>query len=112
MLARGARTVVASLWPVPDEIGARLMTEFYKHMHQEDMGSEAALSAAMRSLAQRKRSSHPALWAAFRSFYDHSGWLGGPTAKRDESGQENQALAGRRQSGWSSRCLWPYRPTN
>ncbi len=65
MLARGARAVVASLWPVPDEIGARLMTEFYQHMLHDSMGPEAALGEAMRSLASRERSADPALWAAF-----------------------------------------------
>jgi CHAT domain-containing protein len=66
MLARGARAVVASLWPVPDEIGAQLMTDFYQHMLRDSMRPEAALSAAMRSMALRERSSDPALWAAFQ----------------------------------------------
>ena len=66
MLARGARAVVASLWPVPDEIGARLMTDFYEHMLHEAMAPEAALSAVMRSMAARERSADPALWAAFQ----------------------------------------------
>jgi CHAT domain-containing protein/tetratricopeptide (TPR) repeat protein len=66
MLARGARAVVASLWQVPDEIGAHLMTDLYKYMQLEHMGPEAALSAAMRSMALRERSSDPALWAAFQ----------------------------------------------
>ena len=66
MLARGARAVVASLWPVPDEIGARVMTEFYQHMLRDSMRPEAALGVAMRSMALRERSSDPALWAAFQ----------------------------------------------
>jgi CHAT domain-containing protein/tetratricopeptide (TPR) repeat protein len=66
MLARGARAVVASLWPVPDEIGARLMTEFYQHMLHDSMGPEAALGTAMRSIASHERSADPALWAAFQ----------------------------------------------
>jgi CHAT domain-containing protein/tetratricopeptide (TPR) repeat protein len=66
MLARGARAVVASLWTVPDEIGARLMTEFYQHMLHDSMDPEAALGTAMRSMAVRDRSSDPALWAAFQ----------------------------------------------
>src|SRR6516165_10396669 len=59
MLTRGARAVVASLWAVPDEIGARLMTEFYQHMLHDSMGPEEALGAAMRSMALRERSSDP-----------------------------------------------------
>jgi CHAT domain-containing protein len=66
MLARGARAVVASLWPVPDEIGARLMTEFYQHMLQDSMGPEAALGTTMRSIALHEPSADPALWAAFQ----------------------------------------------
>ncbi|HLY51373.1 MAG TPA: CHAT domain-containing protein [Steroidobacteraceae bacterium] len=66
MLARGARAVVASLWPVPDEIGARLMTEFYRHMLQDSMDPEAALGAAMRSMVLRHPPVDPALWAAFQ----------------------------------------------
>ena len=66
MLARGARAVVASLWPVPDEIGARLMTEFYQHMLQDSMGPEAALGTTMRSIASHEPSADPALWAAFQ----------------------------------------------
>jgi CHAT domain-containing protein len=66
MLARGARAVVASLWPVPDEIGARLMTEFYQHMLHDSMRPETALGSAMRSTALRNRSADPALWAAFQ----------------------------------------------
>jgi len=66
MLARGARAVVASLWPVPDEIGARLMTEFYQHMLHDSMGPEAALSTAMRSMVLHQPPADPALWAAFQ----------------------------------------------
>ena len=54
MLARGARAVVASLWPVADEIGARLMTEFYRHLLHDSM-APAALGAAMRSVVSQTR---------------------------------------------------------
>ena len=66
MLARGAQAVVASLWPVPDEIGARLMTEFYQHMLHDSMDPMVALGTAMRSIALRERSADPAHWAAFQ----------------------------------------------
>ncbi|MBV9726516.1 MAG: CHAT domain-containing protein, partial [Gammaproteobacteria bacterium] len=66
MLARGAHAVVASLWPVPDEVSARLMTEFYQHMLQASMRPEAALGTAMRSVASREPSADPALWGAFQ----------------------------------------------
>jgi len=65
-LARGARAVVASLWPVSDEIGARLMTEFYRHLLHDSMSAPAALGAAMRSVVSHDASADPALWAAFQ----------------------------------------------
>jgi CHAT domain-containing protein len=66
VLARGARAVVGSLWPVSDEIGARLMTEFYRHLLRDSMSAPAALAAATRSVVSRERAADPALWAAFQ----------------------------------------------
>ena len=66
MLARGAQAVVASLWSVPDETGARLMKEFYQRMLHDSMGPEAALGTAMRSMASHTQSADPAVWAAFQ----------------------------------------------
>jgi CHAT domain-containing protein/tetratricopeptide (TPR) repeat protein len=66
MLARGARAVVASLWPVSDEIGERLMTDFYRHLLHDSLSPETALGAAVRAVASRDRSADPALWAAFQ----------------------------------------------
>ena len=65
MLARGARAVVASLWPVSDEIGARLMTEFYRHLLRDSMSPAAALGAGMRSVVS-SGAVDPALWAAYQ----------------------------------------------
>jgi CHAT domain-containing protein/tetratricopeptide (TPR) repeat protein len=66
VLARGAKAVVASLWPVSDEIAPRLMTEFYRHMLRDSMRAPAALGAAMRSVLSRNAPADPALWAAFQ----------------------------------------------
>jgi CHAT domain-containing protein/tetratricopeptide (TPR) repeat protein len=66
VLARGARAVVASLWPVSDEIGARLMTEFYGHLLHDSMSVPAALGESMRSAIKSPGSADPALWAAFQ----------------------------------------------
>jgi CHAT domain-containing protein len=67
MLARGARAVVGSLWPVSDEIGERLMTDFYRHLLKDPLSPETALGAAMRAVASsRDRSADPAFWAAFQ----------------------------------------------
>jgi CHAT domain-containing protein len=65
-LARGAGAVVSSLWPVPDERSANLMTEFYQHLIIDSMRPAAALAAAMRSVLRRNPSADPALWAAFQ----------------------------------------------
>jgi len=66
MLARGARAVVASLWPVGDEIGKDLMTEFYRQLLDDPLRPEEALGVAMRSLVSSNRSADPALWAAYQ----------------------------------------------
>lgn len=66
VLARGARAVVASLWPVSDEIGAQLMTEFYRHLLHDSLSPTASLGASMRSVLSRDASADPALWAAFQ----------------------------------------------
>lgn len=65
-LARGARAVVASLWPVSDEMSASLMTEFYRHLLRDSMSAPAALTAAMRSVVSREGVTDPALWAAYQ----------------------------------------------
>jgi CHAT domain-containing protein len=67
-LARGAKAVVASLWPVADEIGARLMTDFYRHLLNDSRGAPAALGAAMRSVLSRDAAVDPALWAAYQVY--------------------------------------------
>ena len=66
VLARGAKAVVASLWQVSDEIGARLMTELYRHMLRDSMSAPAALGTAMRSALSRDATADPALWAAYQ----------------------------------------------
>lgn len=65
-LARGARSVVASLWTVSDEMGSRLMTEFYRHLLRDAASPPAALGEAMRAVIGHDPSADPALWAAFQ----------------------------------------------
>ena len=65
-LARGARAVVASLWPVADEMSAQLMTEFYRHLLRDSLSAPAALSSAMRSVLAHDPAADPALWAPFQ----------------------------------------------
>jgi CHAT domain-containing protein/tetratricopeptide (TPR) repeat protein len=67
-LARGAHAVVASLWPVSDEMSAKLMTDFYRHLLRDSMSPAAALGVAMRSVLLRDGSADPALWAAYQVY--------------------------------------------
>jgi CHAT domain-containing protein len=68
VLARGAHAVVASLWPVSDEMSARLMTEFYRHLLHDGQSAPEALSAAMRTQLSREGSADPSLWGAFQVY--------------------------------------------
>jgi len=61
--ASGARAVVASLWPVEDAAGARLMDHLYSDVIGRNASPVAALSRAMRTA--RRNWNDPALWAAF-----------------------------------------------
>ncbi len=61
--ASGARTVIASLWPVEDAAGSRLMDGLYADVIGHNASPVAALSRAMR--AARRSWNDPALWAAF-----------------------------------------------
>jgi CHAT domain-containing protein len=71
-LAAGAATVVASLWPVPDDPTALLMTEFHKALHQGRQPARAlgAAQAAMASGRLKDASGAedwraPYYWAGF-----------------------------------------------
>jgi CHAT domain-containing protein len=61
--AAGARTVVASLWPVVDTVGETFMKDFYTALIRERRAPVTALSSAMR--AARARWPDPALWSVF-----------------------------------------------
>ena len=64
-LARGARSVVGSLWPVSDAIAADLMTDMYRNITTDGQPVEIALSVAIRSALARTPSLDPALWGPF-----------------------------------------------
>jgi CHAT domain-containing protein len=64
MLARGARSVVASLWQVPDEPTAELMQAFYLAMLRDGASPTRAISLAMKQMSAG-RFSDPAWWGAF-----------------------------------------------
>jgi len=64
VLARGAQSVIASLWDVPDRSTATLMRAFYKGLLRENRRPESALTLAMRQmLLQGPRD--PVFWAPF-----------------------------------------------
>ena len=64
-LARGARSVVASLWPVSDAIAADLMTDMYRYIMVDGYPVATALGAAIRAALVRTPSLDPALWGPF-----------------------------------------------
>jgi CHAT domain-containing protein len=64
-LYAGARTLVASLWQVPDRATAELMTLFYTHLLQDDLPPAAALRRAQITIAAERRWSDPYYWSGF-----------------------------------------------
>jgi CHAT domain-containing protein len=64
-LARGARSVVGSLWPVSDAIAAEVMTDMYRYITSDGQRVELALSAAIRATLARTPALDPALWGPF-----------------------------------------------
>jgi CHAT domain-containing protein len=64
-LAKGARSVLVSLWSVPDEATSLLMQRFYAYWLGDDKPSKAeALRRAQADV--RKDHPHPWYWAAFQ----------------------------------------------
>jgi CHAT domain-containing protein len=63
MLARGARSVMSSLWEVPDRETAELMSKFYSELVQHTQSPRRALSNAMRSMLTH--GGDPGIWGAF-----------------------------------------------
>jgi CHAT domain-containing protein/tetratricopeptide (TPR) repeat protein len=61
--AAGARSVIASLWQVPDRTATQLMSDFYSHYLHGGESPPEALAAAMREL--ERQFPDPALWGAF-----------------------------------------------
>jgi CHAT domain-containing protein len=67
-LARGARTVLVSLWSVSDEATRLLMERFYAHwLDDADRPSKAlALYRASQDVRRTAGFEHPRFWAAFQ----------------------------------------------
>jgi CHAT domain-containing protein len=64
-MAAGARSLVASLWQVPDRATAELMTKFYGFMLNDGMRPAEALRAAQLESAAEPRFRHPYFWGGF-----------------------------------------------
>lgn len=68
-MARGARSVLVSLWSVDDEATEQLMRHFYEHWQDHGLGKAEALQRAqddIRSDPERPEWAHPRYWAAFQ----------------------------------------------
>jgi CHAT domain-containing protein len=64
----GTRTVLMSLWQVPDESARRWMAEFYRHVFAGEpvqLASRAASRASLEALRAAGIADHPHLWAGF-----------------------------------------------
>jgi tetratricopeptide (TPR) repeat protein len=64
LLGVGARSVVATQWPVADESSADLMVSFHEAL-RAGLAKDEALRRAMREIAKAKATSHPFYWAGF-----------------------------------------------
>ena len=62
--AQGARSVIGSLWKVPDEAAAMFMSAFYESWTQAKRTSVASALAQAQDRV-RQRYPHPTYWAPF-----------------------------------------------
>jgi CHAT domain-containing protein len=61
----GARSTVASLWPVDDQSTSLLMLEFYSKLNQPQFTKAKALQNAQLALMKQPNFKHPYYWAPF-----------------------------------------------
>jgi len=66
----GARSVLASLWRVPDQSTSDLMVRFYGHLKEGRSKAEALRLAQLELIRLGGRAAHPFRWAAFSVFGD------------------------------------------
>lgn len=66
----GARTIIMSLWSIPDEETSELMTRFYSEIKKGTKKSEALQKAKLSIMQERRKNqgvAHPYFWASFIS---------------------------------------------
>lgn len=61
----GARSTLATLWPVDDKSTSSFMVEFYKQLAQSRVTKAEALRRAQLALLKQPRFKHPFYWAPF-----------------------------------------------
>jgi CHAT domain-containing protein len=70
VIARGARSVVSSLWPAVDQVAADLMVRFYSNLLHDHSSVISAWSAASREMLPG-RYADPGTWGAFMLTMSH-----------------------------------------
>lgn len=71
-LRAGARSALATLWPVNDEATAHLIDAFYTELARPEQTRAGALRTAQQKIRKTPRFAHPGYWAPFLMI---SGWL-------------------------------------
>jgi CHAT domain-containing protein len=61
----GARSTMASLWPVRDQVAARLMTQFYQHLNKPNTSKAEALRQSQLALLADESYNDPFFWSSF-----------------------------------------------
>ena len=64
-LQAGARSALATLWPVADDAAAVGMAAFYRHLQGPETSRARALQQAQQALLQDPRYAEPVFWAPF-----------------------------------------------
>jgi CHAT domain-containing protein len=66
-LAAGARSVVGTLWDIPDQASARFFAEFHRQLRADGDPAEA-LAKTQRAFLTSNDRAHPSAWAAAEVF--------------------------------------------
>jgi CHAT domain-containing protein/tetratricopeptide (TPR) repeat protein len=71
-LRAGARSALATLWSVNDEVTAELVSSFYARLGDPERSRAQALQSAQLEVLRRERYAHPGYWSPFMLI---SSWL-------------------------------------